>query len=40
VSYFTDQQAKSDDMCKTKSDGQGWTACSLEMEKTVVLKHQ
>jgi len=31
VSYFTDQQANSVDMCKTKSDGQGWTACPLEM---------
>ena len=39
VYYFTDQQAKSVDMCKTKSDGQAWTACSLEKEQTLVLKH-
>jgi len=40
VSYFTDQQAKSIDMCEAKSDGQGSTACLLETGQTVVLKHQ
>jgi hypothetical protein len=37
---FTDQEAKSVDMCKPKIDGQAWTALRLKLGQTFVLKDQ